>query len=143
MNEIQDLNGDEAAWGIVAKLMDKISDREEAMGGWDELINMIAETYANASAETDSYKIFFNLHQFFFRLYYRIKAFDSPQPFNSVNKTTIGRENYYRISNYDYKMFLYAMNNGYMEHLDNLSFLIPESKLDAATKKKLEARANQ
>ena len=71
MEEIKDIHTKSLEWGCVANLIDKIGEIENKMDGyWDELINMVADMITEEGNEEDTAKIFFNIYQYCFRLYY-------------------------------------------------------------------------
>lgn len=145
MEEIKQLHELNLEWGSITKLMDKISDIEEAIeGGWPELIDMIIdaameEDRGKSSPET----IFFSLYQFMFRLYYRLKRNPVKRHFNLIRKTTsLGVETYF-ISNYDYATFKWARSCGYGDEMSNDYIKIPVANLTEAQQRYFDRRAEK
>lgn len=134
-------------WGSITNKIDKIEAEADRLE-WDAIIDMVADILATINTKNiDPLELFTNLYQFTFRLYYRLKAYSSPAPFNQVSKTTRreGLEDipFYQIKNYDYKMFLWAKQRGYTEYLANDWFLIPESDLSASEKRKFDKEVGE
>lgn len=120
MEEIKDLHTISLEWGCVANLVDKIGEIESNIdGGWDELANMIADMIDQESQEKDPAKVFFDIYQFCFRLYYRLRNNPEKRNFNQIDKITIAGKEVYRITNYDYKTFKWAKSEGFIEGISN------------------------
>lgn len=135
----------ELLWGSVTRLMDKIGDEEDRLH-WPELIDVVVDTYSEEGNNKDGMDIFFSLYQFLMRVYYRIKAMDEPEPFNIVSKTT-RIENHEKISmymvrNYDYKMFKWAKNKGFIQYMTNGWFLVRVQDLSPSERKGFEDKVN-
>lgn len=142
MDEINDLHQAQMEWGCITNLMDKISDLEEKIdGGWEELIDMVVdavqEEMDNKSAPEN---IFFNLYQFFFRLYYRLKANPEKRPFNKVTKTTANGEEAFMIQNYDYTTYKWAKTLGCGDRVSNDYIYVPTIKLNDKQRRHFERK---
>lgn len=141
-----DVHNLEAEWGCVTKLAERIIQEEERIGGWAELINMISDILIVAEETTDASTMFFDVYQYLFRLNFRVKAFGSPQEFNQVWSTTRvvsqkeGKKEFYMISNYDYRTFIWAKKKGFTDFIDNNSIFVPVSGLTASEKKGLSKK---
>ena len=130
MEEINELHTKSLEWGCVTNLVDKISNIEEKMEGyWDELINMVADMVTEESMAEDPSKIFFDVYQFCFRLYYRLRENPTKRAFNQISKTTIAGKEVYRITNYDYKTFKWAKEGGFGMDISNDYIDLPADKL--------------
>lgn len=130
MEEISELHTKSLEWGCVTNLIDKISDIEEKMEGyWDELINMIADMITEESTVEDPSKIFFDVYQFCFRLYYRLRDNPTKRAFNQISRTTIAGKEVYRITNYDYKTFKWARTGGFIDGVSNDYIDLPVNQL--------------
>lgn len=135
----------ELLWGSVTRLMDKIGDEEDRIQ-WPELIDMIVDTYSEEGNNKDGMDIFFSLYQFLMRVYYRVRAMDKPKPFNEVSKTT-RVENHeevpmFMVKNYDYKMFKWAKNKGFIEYMTNGWFLVRVRDLSPSERKGFESKVH-
>lgn len=130
----------EHLWGSISNRIDKIEVEADRLE-WGAIINMVADAFQDG-ANLDPLDLFLILYQFTFRLYYRLKVLDSPEPFNQISKTTRLENHqeipYYQVKNYDYKMFKWAIKKNYTNYLTNLWFLVPISELTPAEKHKFE-----
>lgn len=141
MEEINSIHTRSLEWGCVTNLINKISDIEDKIDGhWDQLCDMIADMISEEGKEEDPSKIFFDIYQYCFRLYYRLRSDPSKRPFNKISKTVIGGEEYYRITNYDYKTFKWAKNAGFGMTISNDCIDMPSSKLTENHRRALERR---
>ncbi len=113
MDEIKDLYTRNLEWGCLCNLVDKISEIESNIEGhWDELAEMVANAIISEQDNKNPETLFFNLYEFMFRLYYRVRNNPTKRPFNQITKTTIKGEDVYRITNYDYNTFKWAKSVG-------------------------------
>lgn len=113
MDEIKDLYTRNLEWGCLCNLVDKISEIESNIEGhWDELAEMVANAIIVEQDNKNPETLFFNLYEFMFRLYYRVRNNPTKRPFNQITKTTIKGEDVYRITNYDYNTFKWAKSVG-------------------------------
>ena len=142
MEEIERMHMLNIEWGCITNLMNKIGDLEEAIdGGWPELVSMIAD----AVDEEDSRKapeseLFLNLFEYFWRLYYRLKANKEVREFNTVDKVTaLGKETY-RITNYDYHTYKWAKGGGFGSTISNDFIDMQADKLPDDIKRGLDKR---
>ena len=138
MDEIKETR--EHLWGSITNKMDKIETESDRLK-WDAVIDIIVDAFQDG-ATLDPLDLFLVLYQFTFRLYYRLKSMDNPEPFNQVSKTTRLENHkdipYYQVKNYDYKMFKWALKRNYIQYLTNNWFLIPETDLLPSEKRKFE-----
>lgn len=141
MEEIEEIHTRGLEWGAVANLIDKIGTIEEGMDGhWDELLDMIADMIDNEGREKDPAKVFFDVYAFCFRLYYRLRNNPTKRKFNQISKITIGGEETYRITNYDYKTFKWAREEGLIEEVSNDCINLPINKLTTNQRRAFERR---
>lgn len=137
VEEIAKLHDISLEWGCITNLMDKISDIEDKIdGGWFELIDMVADAITEEGDNKDSVAVFFNLYQFLFRLYYRLKMDSTVRPFNQYSK----QDDKYWITNYNYEAFKWAKGIGAMDEVDNLVIKIPTDKLTDKQRRALDRR---
>ena len=138
MDEIKETR--EHLWGSISNKIDKIETESDRLN-WDQIIDMVADAFQDGTT-LDPLDLFITLYQFTFRLLYRLKSMDKPEPFNQVSKTTRLENHqditYYQVKNYDYKMFKWALKRNYTQHLTNNWFLIPENDLSPSEKRKFE-----
>ena len=88
MDELNELKTRSLEWGCICNLINKIGDIEENIDGhWDELLDMIADVIHEEGEEKDPTKLFFDVYEFFFRLYYRLRDNPAKRDFNQVSKT--------------------------------------------------------
>lgn len=141
MEEIDELHATALEWGCITKMINRIGSIEETIeGGWDELLNMIADMVEENSQEKDAAKVFFYIYQFIFRLYYRLKRNPEKRAFNQISKITITGKEVYRITNYDYKTFKWAKENGLVMELSNDCLDLPEDKLTINQRRAFDRR---
>lgn len=120
MDEIKDLYTRNLEWGCLCNLVDKISEIESNIEGhWDELAEMVANAIISEQDNKNPETLFFNLYEFMFRLYYRVRNNPTKRPFNQITKTTIKGEDVYRITNYDYNTFKWAKSVGASKNTTN------------------------
>ena len=129
----------EIEWGCITNLMDKICDLEDKIdGGWQELVDMVADSVTEEGVNKNPSSAFFNLYGFLWRLYYRIKSNPVKQPFNRYSYNN--KNNCFMIMNYDYKAYVWALKNGFGKEISNLLITIPEEKLNDTQKVLLKRR---
>ena len=144
MKEIEELHTRDLEWGCVCNLIDKIGEIEESIDGhWDELCDMIADMVSEESVEQDIVKIFFDIYQFCFRLYYRLRTNPTKRSFNQISKTTIAGKEVYRITNYDYKTFKWAKSGGFIEGISNDCIDLPSDKLTTNQRRAFDRRIGE
>lgn len=129
-------------WGTASALLAKAGDLAEAMGR-DDIINMISDSMDIMEQETDASKIFFNVYQFAWRMYYRMKFLSKDMPLNRVTLENRNHEEVYVVTNYDYKMFLWAKSKGYGKSLTNVEFIVDPSTLTPAEARRFEKQAEK
>lgn len=126
MEEIKEIHTTSLEWGAITNLIDRISNIEEKIEGhWDELIDMVADMVTVESENKDPASIFFSVYQYIFRLYYRLRANPIKRKFNNLSKIKDG----YRITNYDYKTFKWAVEGGFIMTISNDYIDLPVAKL--------------
>lgn len=132
----------EHLWGSISTKMDKIGEEADRIG-WDAVIDMIADAFDDGN-NMEPMELFLTLYQFSFRLYYRLKAMDKPEPFNQISMTTRleGHEDkeFFMVKNFDYKMFKWAVAKKFTYYMTNQWFLIPIDKLSPSEKHNFEKR---
>lgn len=131
-----------AGWGTASTLLAKASDLAEQMGR-DDIFNMLSDSFdlmENAKGD----EIFFNVFQFCYRIYYRMKSMvDKDMPINRVTLEHRGNDDVYVVSNYDYKMFLWAKSKGFGDTINNLQFVVSPSSLTPAELHRFEKQAEK
>lgn len=142
MEEINDIHSLNLEWGCLTNLVNKISDIEDKIeGGWPELIDIVADAMTEeGEKKTDPADLFFNLYQFLFRLYYRLKANNEKREFNTVSKITICGKEVFRITNYNYQSFKFARKVGALSGISNDFIDIEITKLTDAQRRALERK---
>lgn len=141
MEEIAELHNRSLEWGCVCNLIDKISGIEDDIEGhWDELCDMIADVINQESQKKNPETIFFDLYEFFFRLYYRLRNNPTKRPFNVIGKTNIAGKEVYRVTNYDYKTFKWAKIGGFIDGISNDYIDLPADKLTANQRRAFDRR---
>lgn len=141
MEEIETLHTVSLEWGCVCNLIDKIGDIEEKSDAhWDKLLDMIADMVSEESTEKDPAKIFFVIYQFCFRLYYRLRSNPTKRDFNQISKIAIAGKEVYRITNYDYKTFKWAIENGFRMTISNDFIDLPSEKLNNKQRRAFDRR---
>ena len=149
MEEIKQLHSLNLEWGCITNLMDKISTIEDKIdGGWPELIDMVADAVTEeGEAKREPAALFFDLYQFLFRLYYRLKANPEKRPFNVVRRNgtacTDGNAYYdpeFFIYNYDYTTFKWLRAIGCGDRISNDYAVVPEDKLNDKQRRAFERR---
>lgn len=146
MSDYEEVRDTQVEFGCIAKLIDRISVIVDKLE-WEELADMVADAFVLAEKEQEPFKMFVDWYQFFFRLYYRVKTYKGPAPFNRIfrDQRVVGHDEIqmYRVQNYDYKMFAWARKKGFTEFLTNDWFLVPVDKLTVAEKANFEKKVEK
>lgn len=129
-------------WGTASALLAKAGDLAEAMGR-DDIINMLSDSFDLMESEKEASKIFFNVYQFAWRMYYRMKNLNKDMPLNRVTLETRDHEEVYVVTNYDYKMFIWAKSKGYTKTLSNTEFTVSPSTLTPAEARRFARQAEK
>lgn len=144
MEDINELHTRSLEWGCICNLIDKIGSIEEGIEGhWDELLDMIADIIDQGGQEKDPAKIFFDIYQFCFHLYYRLRNNPTKRKFNQFSKTDIAGKEVYRITNYDYKIFTWAKSGGFINGVSNDYIDLPADKLTTNQRRALDRRIGE
>lgn len=144
MDEIETLHNRSLEWGCVCNLIDKIGSLEEQQDEpWDELLDMVADMIDEEGREEDPTKIFFIIYPYCFRLYYRLRANPEKRTFNQISRIGISGNEFFRITNYDYKMFKWAMAGGLTERTTNDYIDLPSDKLTDKQRRAFERRCKK
>lgn len=137
-------NGSE--WESIASLVDKVGEEADRLD-WPDLIDMISDAYDEMEKETNPAIILFTWQQFFFRLYYRVKAYKHPGRFNTIYETSRleNHENVrmYQIDNYDWKMFVWARKKKFNDYITNNYILVPKDKLTEKERESFEKKCEK
>ena len=137
-------------WGSISRVVEKIGDRAEALG-WDEVINMTADLVDKEGANMDAKHLTTDVYTYLMRLFFRIKSYDAPMPFNLVverqhNMADAGRpsqmEAGFEICNYDYPTYLWLKKVN-PDYLDIVSGWVPKAALSPAQIRRLEKQAEE
>lgn len=144
MEELRQIEQSDAllGWGTTSSLLSKAADIAEAMGR-DDIVNMLSEAFDAMGKINDPARVFFDAYQFAFRVYYRMKKLAKDMPINRVTLEHRGNDDVYVITNYDYKMFLWAKNNGHGNTLTNLEFTVSPESLTPAEMRRFERRVEK
>lgn len=148
MAEINDIHNLSLEWGAILNLATRIADVEDRIGPWDDLTNLVAsllDSHRTSSPQTLARVVY----PFLFRLYFRIKRWDKPIPFNQVSRATRQVQSPkhpqyhdeapgFLISNYDFKTYSWAVSLHLSDYIDNNSLWVPTSVLAPAQLKRLE-----
>lgn len=141
MEEIQTLHNLNLEWGCITNLMDKIITIEEnTEGGWPELTNMVVDAMSEeGEAKRSQADLFFDLYQFYFRLYYRLKMNSEKRPFNTIRRSET--EDAFILTNYDYTTFKWIKSIGCGDKISNDYAIIPADKLNDKQRRAFERKA--
>lgn len=149
MSEINEIHNLSLEWGAVLNLATRIADIEERIGPWDDLTNLVASLLDNH--RTSSPEVLASqVYPYLFRLYFRLRSFSAPVPFNKVSRTTrpvpVSDGSQYKedqpgflISNYDFATYRWALSLRQDNFISNNELWMPESALTAAQIKRLDA----
>lgn len=146
INEIHDLS---LEWGALLNLAMRIADIEERIGPWDDLTNMVASLLDNHRTSSPE-ALASQVYPYLFRLYFRLRSFSTPIPFNKVSRSAksvpISEGSQYKdaqpgflISNYDFATYRWALALQQDDFISNNELWIPESVLTAAQIKRLDS----
>lgn len=144
MEEIQTLHNLNLEWGCITNLIDKIGGIEDEIeGGWPELIDMVVDAMSEeGEAKREPADLFFDLYQFLFRLYYRLKMNREKRPFNYIKKTkTSTGGDAFMLYNYDYTTFKWIKSIGCGDRISNDYAIIPADKLNDKQRRAFERKA--
>lgn len=153
MTEIEEIHNLSLEWGAILNLATKLADVEEKIGPWDDLTNLVASLLDNHRTSAPQV-LAQEVYPFLFRLYFRIRSFSAPVPFNKVSRTVrsapLSDNPQYRddapgflISNYDFNTYRWAISLKQDDFIDNDNLWIPASALTPAQVKRLEKKAEE
>lgn len=145
MEEINQMHESNIEWGCIVNLANKIGDMEDNIdGGWMELVDMIADAIDEEHCKkTRGEELFFNLYNFLWRLYYRLKTNPKKRRFNIVSKVTVEDEDVYRIQNYDYQLYKWVRANNFDKTISNDYIDIRSDSLSDKQQRYFERRCNK
>lgn len=136
-------------YGECAYLLDRVFDKCESMdGGWDELLNHLAAIDDKFDTEKDFY---YKYYKFIRQVYWRIRPWHEKQPFNQVQKKEVlvkrdGKLMHvdgFSIWNYDYKMYMWAVNRGFTYGMSPSMIDVSEEELTPAEIKRFEKKCEE
>lgn len=128
------------AYGAMMNLMDRIVSLTD---GWEEMLDMVSEVFEEEYHNKNPEVMFTTVYQFLFRVYLRLKTNPNKREFNV---TTMGDNNvkqWVRITNYDYKTFKWAKENGFISGVTNDFIDLPLEKLNEKQIKAFKRRAER
>lgn len=142
MKEISEIHNITMEWGCITNLLDRISTLEETIGGgWPELIDMVADSVTKEATNKNETEVFFHLYGFLFHLYYRIKRNPQRREFNQYSCMTNKKgEKTYKIKNYTYSIYKWAIKKGATNEIDNDIIGITAGLMTDEEKKAIERR---
>lgn len=140
MNDADYIRETTLAYGAVMNMMDRIVAFNDK---WEELLDMMSEVFEDEYKNKEPQNIFENVYQFLFRLYLRLKVNPEKRKFNTVAIEDNNVNKWVRITNYDYKTFKWAKENGFVSGLTNDFLDIPVDKLNNNQLKAFERRAGK
>lgn len=140
MNDADYIRETTLAYGAVMNMMDRIVAFNDK---WEELLDMMSEVFEDEYKNKEPQNIFENVYQFLFRLYLRLKVNPEKRKFNTVTLEDNNVNKWVRITNYDYKTFKWAKENGFVSGLTNDFLDIPVDKLNNNQLKAFERRAGK
>lgn len=150
LNEIHNLS---LEWGAVLNIATRLADIEDRIGPWDDLANLVAsllDSHRTSSPQVLAQEVY----PFLFRLYFRIKRWDKPAPFNQVSRSTRQVPNPkhplyhdeapgFLFSNYDFKVYQWAVSLKQSDFIANNELWIPETALTPAQIRRLTNRVKE
>lgn len=151
MTELNEIHNLSLEWGAVLNIATRLADIESHIGPWDDLTNLVA-SLLDSSRTSSPEALATQVYPFLLRLYFRIKSFPTPKPFNQVFLSTrlvpdpdhpqySDSQPGFLISNYDFNTYLWAISLNQRDFIDNNSLWIPKSILTPAQIKRLEKEA--
>lgn len=153
MEEIRAIHNTSIEWGCICNLADRIGTVEEKIGPWDDLINLVADIFDSEGQSLDNKHLAFDVYPFFWHLYYRIREWEKPVPFNQVRlfKQSVSADGKqyredkdgYMIHNYDYKTYLWARKLGFGDYICNDWLWVAKEALTPAQIKRFDKLAEQ
>lgn len=153
MTEINEIHSLSLEWGAILNLATRIADIEERIGPWDDLTNMVASLFDNH--RTSSPEILASqVYPYLFRLYFRLRSFSVPVPFNQVFEETRSvptssnvayhtDQQGFRIYNYDFSIYHFAISLKQDDFIDNASLWISASVLTPAQLKRFKEKSGR
>lgn len=153
MTELNEIHNLSLEWGAVLNIATRLADIEANIGPWDDLTNLVASLLDSSRTSTPE-ALATQVYPFLLRLYFRIKSFDTPRPFNRVSTSDRSvpdpnRPQYsdiqpgFLVSNYDFATYRWAIALHQEDFIDNNSLWVPRSALTPAQIKRLERKANE
>ena len=143
MEEIETIehNDEIVGWGAIATLMGKAAENAEKHGR-EDVVDMLSNTFDLMERIKKPYELFFDAFQFAWRMYYRTKNIGDI-PINRVTLEKRNNEDVYVVTNYDYKMFLWAKSKGFGATISNTEFTATISSLTPAERSRFEKQAKK
>lgn len=142
MAEINEIHNLSLEWGAVLNLATRIADIEEKIGPWDDLANLVASLLDNHRTSSPE-ALAKNVYPYLFRLYFRLKSYSKPSPFNKIslasravpmsdNAQYTDEQEGYLISNYDFKTYTWAKELQLDDFISNNELWVPKGRLTSA-----------
>lgn len=152
MTELNEIHNLSLEWGAVLNITTRLADIESRIGPWDDLTNLVASLLDSSKTSTPE-ALATQTYPFLLRLYFRLKSFTAPAPFNRVSAAIrdvpmpdhpqySDSQDGFLISNYDYNTYIWAKKLGFADFIDNNSLWVPKTALTPAQIKRLEKEAN-
>lgn len=152
MTELNEIHNLSLEWGAVLNIATRLADIEARIGPWDDLTNLVASLLDSSKTSTPE-ALATQTYPFLLRLYFRLKSFDSPKPFNRVSISTrlvpdpdspqySSPQDGFLISNYDFNTYRWAISLKQRDFISNNELWVPKSVLTPAQIKRLEKEAN-
>lgn len=137
-------------YGECAYLMNKICDKCEVMtDGWDDLINYLTEIDDTQFEEERDFYYYY--YKFLRNIYWRIHDWKESQEFNQVSKKGVYANHNgkvktvdgFSIWNYDYKMYIWAINRGFTYGMNPSMIDVPADELTPAELRRFEQKCEE
>lgn len=114
------------AYGAIMNMMERIVSLAD---GWEELLDMVSSVFEEEHKERKPEILFSTIYEFLYRLHMRLRVNPEKRTFNVTTMENDNTKQWVRITNYDYKTFRWAKDNGFIDGVANDFIDLPLEKL--------------
>lgn len=137
-------NESEDSWSIMIQKLEEINKEAERLN-WEELNDEAIDVYSDSNSK-DTKEVFLNNYQYLFRLRERVRNWIEPRKFDEIRDIKMDlpkrpQVEFFMVMNYSYKSFVWAKQNGFIDHLNNNYYLVEKEELEPRMRASFQKRA--